>query len=366
MQNNKNQLTTFSKMSKKITTVGIIFGGASGEHDVSINSAKTVIKALSDTKNIKKYELVTIYIDKQGRWWSSKVAESILNNFSINSHLNTNNKTNFKGLNQLPKETENIDIWFPVLHGPYGEDGAVQGLLKLTGKPFVGSDVLGSAIGMDKIAMKAAFQAAGLPQVKFIQVNSSDVSKKKELKISIEKIESTLGYPCFIKPANLGSSVGITKAYDAKQLVKGLRLASQLDKRIVVEKSVRARELECAVLGKNKISTSCVGEVRYISDWYDYQTKYSENSSEVLIPAPIPKTVSAKVQELSLIACKAISAEGLARIDFFYEEDKQNLWINEINTLPGFTSKSMFPMLWEASGINLSQLVARLVESATE
>ncbi len=353
-------------MAVKLTTVGVIFGGVSGEHDVSIKSAATVVSALRDQSNRKKYSVVCFYIDRHGNWFSESISEEILRevNNPVKKKLPTS--TDSKNSHFFPEKIKDIDIWFPALHGPNGEDGSIQGFFKLTGKPFVGSGILGSSLGMDKIAMKAAFSSAGLPQVEYCKVYSKDFLIEHEFNLLLIKIESKLGYPCFIKPANLGSSVGITKAYNRKELIEGLIIASNLDTRMLVEKGIKARELECGVLGKQKVSTSFVGEVRYESDWYDYETKYSVLSSKVLIPAPIPDEICKKVQELSLVAFREISAEGIARVDFFYEEDKCKLWINEINTLPGFTSQSMYPMLWEASGVALSQLVARLVESARE
>ncbi|WP_269623323.1 D-alanine--D-alanine ligase family protein [Prochlorococcus marinus] len=352
-------------MKNKVTNVGIVFGGVSGEHEVSINSAKTILTALRETSNSKKYKGTPFYIDKQGKWLQGEAAENILHADSIPN--TTNNKLNSSiGLNCFPEEIEKIDIWFPVLHGPNCEDGTIQGLFKLTGKPFVGSGVLGSALGMDKIAMKNIFSSVGLPQVSYCEVYKKDLLDKKNLILLIEKIELNLGYPCFIKPANLGSSVGISKAYNKEDLLQGIKIASKLDNRVVVEKGITARELECGVLGKKEMITSCVGEVRYKSDWYDYSTKYSEKSNEILIPAPISIELSNKIKKLALYACNAIAVEGIARVDFFYEENTCNLLINEINTLPGFTSQSMYPMLWAASGINLSKLVSRLIESAKE
>ncbi len=353
-------------MIKEFTTIGIIFGGVSEEHQVSINSAKTIIKALSDSSNLLKYKVTSIYIDKEGKWHSNQFAEEILKKNLIPKESEPANNFIPNSFDDLFYELKQIDIWFPILHGPNGEDGTIQGLFKLTRKPFVGSDVFGSALGMDKIAMKAAFCVSGLPQVEYLPIHNAAVLSEKEISNLIQEIEHKIGYPCFIKPANLGSSVGISKAYNKAELIEGFKIARKLDKRVLIEKSVKARELECAVLGKKKIISSCVGEVNYNSDWYDYNSKYSATSSKITIPASIPEEISRKVKELALIACKVISVEGMARVDFFYQEDKGNLWINEINTIPGFTSQSMYPMLWQASGINISQLVARLVESAKE
>lgn len=353
-------------MRDKITTVGVVFGGISGEHNVSIKSAATVINALRDNSNKKKFEVVSIYIDAKGAWWSGDISEEVLKEGSsfLSNHIVTSSPS--REFTRLPAGTEAVDVWFPLLHGPNGEDGTIQGLFKLTGKPFVGSGILGSALGMDKLAMKAAFAKENLPQVTYCKAYAKDLLDKERKSHLIQQIESELGFPCFVKPANLGSSVGITKAQTQKELIAGLTLAAQLDQRIIIEQSIKARELECAVLGKKYISASCVGEIDCNSDWYDYDSKYSENSAKIIIPAPIKEHIAKKVRDLSLLACKAIAAEGIARVDFFYEEDKDSILINEINTLPGFTSKSMYPLLWAASGINLSQLVARLVESAKE
>ncbi len=351
-------------MNSLITNIGVVFGGNSGEHEISIKSAKNVIKALRSGKNKDKFHVLPIYIDRQGKWYSSELSETILekgilleNKFHQPSELSI-------GFRNLPKESEEINVWYPVLHGPNGEDGTVQGLFKLSGKPFVGSDVLGSALGMDKLAMKAAFLAAGLPQVPYISVNTKDLSNKNQ-DILLKRIEK-LTYPCFVKPANLGSSVGISKVTNQVELLEGLRQASLLDNRIVIEKGVNARELECAAIGNKKMQASLVGEVQFNSEWYDYKTKYSDGACKLLIPAPIPKHLSDQIQKLTLRACDAISAKGMARVDFFYSESQNKLWVNEINTLPGFTSQSMYPLLWEASGLNIENLVAKLVETARE
>ena len=348
------------------TKVGVVFGGVSSEHNVSIKSAKTIVNALRGPSNQNKFEVINTYIDKEGKWWTGSIAENILINPSAKDSIKTFPKNENKKFKFSPKNIEAIDIWFPVLHGPNGEDGSVQGFFQLTDKPFVGSGILGSAIGMDKIVMKTVFAAAGLPQAPYIALTEDDFSEKESLISLIAQIKNSLGYPCFIKPANLGSSLGITKAYSSEEVSIGLKLASTFDKRIVVEKSISGRELECAVLGKKNMRASTVGEISFDSDWYDYETKYSDSLSSTLIPAPIPKRTIKKIQDLSLIACKAISAEGIARVDFFFNENKDQLWINEINTLPGFTKQSMYPLLWEKSGINLEELVAILVETARE
>ena len=353
-------------MKKSVTRIGVVFGGVSREHSVSIKSAKTVVNALRGKSNKSKFEVIAIYLDKKGRWLTGSIAEDILSTCKEieGESLSKNEKS--KGFYQLAKVIDNIDIWYPVIHGPNGEDGSLQGLFQLTGKPFVGSGVLGSAVGMDKITMKIIFAAAGLPQAPYLAFNAEEIELEEKNLSIINEIEQTLGYPCFIKPANLGSSIGITKAYSKKEIIEGLHLAATLDKRIVVEKNINGRELECAILGKTNMKASTVGEISICGDWYDYQTKYSNDLSQVIIPAPISKEIFLKVQELSLLACKAISAEGIARVDFFFDDEENQLFINEINTLPGFTEKSMYPKLWAESGMNLEQLVANLVATAKE
>ncbi len=351
-------------LSKKY--VGVVFGGASREHDVSIKSATNVLNALKSGDNATKFQVIAIYIDIEGRWWPNYVAQKAIKKGSYLEQVEIPSSRMAPGFNGLPKGCENIQVWYPVLHGPNGEDGTIQGLFKLLGKPFVGSGVLASAMGLDKIAMKMAFTAAGLPQVPYFPTNANELRQESLKNKLVETIELEIGFPCFIKPANLGSSVGITKASNKEQLINGLINAAKLDHRLVIEKAVIARELECAVLGFPKLEVSQVGEIKIKAPWYDYKTKYTPNSSKLLIPAPLPTAVKTRVQQLTLEVCKVISAHGMARVDFFYNEETDELWINEINTLPGFTSQSMYPMLWEASGVNLEQLVAKLVETARE
>ena len=353
-------------MKENKKTIGVIFGGKSSEHDVSIKSASTVIKGLKGKKNSTLYNLLCIYIDKSGTWWNSKVANSVLEQGFTLQNIESPNLTTEERFKSIIKEVKNVDIWYPVLHGPNGEDGTIQGLLTLTGKPFVGSGVLGSALGMDKLVMKALFSAANLPQVSYVYANAEDLKESETISVLLKQIETKLGYPCFVKPANLGSSVGISKAYNEDELTNGLKLAAEFDQRIIIEESVRGRELECAVIGKKELRASTVGEIKHSSDWYDYETKYSEGLSKTLIPAPLEPKITKKIQELSLIACKAINVYGMARVDFFFKEETDEILINEINTLPGFTSHSIYPLLWEASGLNLEQLVVKLVDTATE
>ncbi len=352
------------------TRVGLVFGGASGEHAVSIRSANTVIAGLREGANGERYEVRPYYIDRDGRWWPPAVAEEVLARGSApdrDSLPASNPRPGFQG---FPEGALEMDVWFPVLHGPNGEDGTIQGLFTLMQRPYVGSGVLGSAIGMDKQAMKAAFHAAGLPQVPWLSLSRAELIQGEGFappEALLERIENRLGFPCFVKPANLGSSVGISKARDREELVEGLRVAVALDSRLVVEKGVVARELECAVLGPPEgLEASVLGEIRFDADWYDYEAKYSDGRSHTLIPAPVPEGVAGRARAMAIQACEAVGASGLSRVDFFYSEAEDALWLNEINTLPGFTSQSMYPMLWAASGLPLAELLHRLLQNARE
>ena len=345
--------------------VGLLFGGRSGEHEVSLNSARAIANALETGENQDKYELLPFYIQKDGRWLAGLSPEKILDGSLIPSPDPT--PENQLSCWQFPSQVSEVDVWFPILHGPNGEDGTVQGLLKLMQVPFVGSGVLGSALGMDKIAMKMAFAQAGLPQVKYMAVNRSQVwSNPCVFPKLCDEIEATLGYPCFVKPANLGSSVGIAKARSRTELETALDNAASYDRRIVVEESVVAREVECAVLGNDNPKASVVGEITFESDFYDYETKYSVGKADLFIPAAIPDRITTQIQQMSIQAFAAVDAAGLARVDFFYVADTGQVLINEINTLPGFTATSMYPQMWEKSGISFPQLVDRLIQLALE
>ncbi|SBO43066.1 D-alanine--D-alanine ligase family protein [Cyanobium sp. NIES-981] len=352
--------------------VGLIFGGASGEHAISIRSAATVAAALRRGENGGRYATSCFYIDLQGRWWGPELAEQVLAQGRPAGPDQLASAPERPGFQGFPAEALAMEVWFPVLHGPNGEDGTIQGLFTLMQVPYVGSGVLGSAVGMDKQAMKAALAAAGLPQVPYVCLEAGDLEADPEA--VLERLERDLGYPCFVKPANLGSSVGISKAGDRAALLAGLRTAAALDPRLVVEQGVSARELECAVRGggPRPLQASVLGEIRYDADWYDFETKYSEGRSHTVIPAEIPEPVAASARTMALQACRAVNASGLARVDFFYSEagpgeaGEGRLWLNEINTLPGFTSQSMFPMLWEATGVPLETLVDELIQAARD
>ena len=354
-----------------ICHVGVVFGGASGEHAVSIRSAITVVRALRQGANADRYRLSCFYIDRQGRWWPPAVAEAVLEQGVPAEPADLGDPLAPGGFRGFPDGALAVEVWFPVLHGPNGEDGTIQGLFSLMQVPYVGSGVLGSAVGMDKQAMKAAFAAAGLPQVPYACVEASELAKAGTADNAgssglIDRLEAELGYPCFVKPANMGSSVGISKASDRAGLLEGLRQAAALDPRLVVERGVTARELECAVLGTSELRASVLGEICFDADWYDYTTKYSEGLSHTVIPAQVPAELAERAQAMAIAACHAVGASGLSRVDFFYDQSNGDLWLNEINTLPGFTSQSMYPMLWEATGLPLVELVHALVQGARE
>lgn len=354
--------------------VGLLFGGRSGEHEVSIKSAQAIAKALSSSQNADKYEVLPFYIQKNGTWLAGQAPQKVLAAGvplleAENSTANLVTTTNNIQLSpwQSPTQVAEVDVWFPILHGPNGEDGTVQGLLTLMQVPFVGSGVLGSALGMDKIAMKNAFAQAGLAQVEYVALNRAQIWSNPCIFPKIgDRIEESLGYPCFVKPANLGSSVGIAKVRSRSELETALDHAASLDRRIIVEAAVTGRELECAVLGNDNPKASVVGEITYNSDFYDYETKYSQGKADLFIPAQVPDAIAQQVQEMAVTAFMAVDAAGLARVDFFYAEATGKVLINEINTLPGFTATSMYPQLWEKSGISFPELVNQLIQLALE
>ncbi|MFM7425580.1 MAG: D-alanine--D-alanine ligase family protein [Elainella sp.] len=344
--------------------VGALFGGRSGEHEVSIRSAQAIVRALKSADNASKYDVLPFYIQKNGCWLTGPVAEAVL---TSGQSPDTEVLQPEGGLWAFPAAAANIDVWFPMLHGPNGEDGTVQGLLQLMQKPFVGCGVLASALSMDKLAMKQAFAQAGLPQVKYLGVTRSQVwSNPCVFPKLCDQIEAELGYPCFVKPANLGSSVGIAKVRSRSELEAALDSAASYDRRIIVEAGVTAREVECAVLGNAQPKASVVGEISFSSDFYDYETKYTEGKADLHIPARLPDQVARRVQEMAVQAFLAVDGAGISRVDFFYLEATGEILINEINTLPGFTATSMYPQLWAASGVPFPELVDQLVELALE
>jgi D-alanine-D-alanine ligase len=344
-----------------ILKVGLLFGGNSGEHEVSINSAKAIFAALQEGENATKYEVKPFYIEKNGIWQRPQIAQEVLSSGQVYQSDTPQNKW------QFPPEVSEIEVWFPILHGPNGEDGTIQGLLTLMQVPFVGSGVLGSAVGMDKIAMKSAFAQVGLPQVKYMAVTRGQIwSNPCVFPKLCDEIEANLGYPCFIKPANLGSSVGISKAKNRNELEQALDEAAKYDSRIIVEAGVVAREVECAVLGNENPRASVIGEITFESDFYDYETKYTDGKSQMIIPAELPDNVVREIQEMSVKAFTTLNCSGLSRVDFFYVESTGEILINEVNTLPGFTKFSMYPQLWAATGISFPNLVDQLIQMARE
>lgn len=351
--------------------VGLLFGGRSGEHEVSIRSAGAIAQALAAGANAEKYIVVPVYIRKDGGWVSGEVAQQVLTaGKSLADDSNLGELPEMAALAQrLPNlhELGDIGIWFPVLHGPNGEDGTLQGLFEVLQMPYVGCGVLGSALGMDKLAMKSAFAQVGLPQVKYRGVSRSQIYSNPCIFPKLcDQLEAELGYPCFVKPANLGSSVGIAKATNRKELEAALDSAASYDRRVIVEAGVVAREVECSILGNDDPKASVLGETRFSNDFYDYEAKYSEGGAQLLIPSPVPDEVRDRIQAMAIQAFQAIDAAGISRVDFFYLESTGEVLINEINTMPGFTATSMYPMMWQASGVGFPELVDKLIQLGLE
>jgi D-alanine-D-alanine ligase len=355
-------------MSKKIK-VGVLFGGRSSEHEVSLVSATSVINSLDK----EKYDVVMIGITREGRWLSSENAMKMLKDSRKIEYI-SNEKIllpdpNQKGLVEISKKKstfdENLDVIFPVLHGSFGEDGTIQGLLELANIPYIGAGVLASSVGMDKIIQKNLFLQAKLPITRFIWFYYKNYLQ--DIEGWIEKIEVKLDYPCFIKPANSGSSVGIYKAHDKEELKSFIDKAAKYDLKILVEKAVyHAREIECAVLGSNDPEASVLGEIVPSNEFYDYDAKYVDGKSECIIPAELSKEMTAQIQEIAIEAFKSIDCYGMARVDFFIDSKENEIYLNEVNTIPGFTSISMYPKLWEASGVSYPELLDRLIQLAIE
>jgi D-alanine-D-alanine ligase len=386
-------------VSKKLR-VGVVFGGRNSEHEVSLQSARSVMTALDQ----EKYEVVPIGIDKHGRWL---VGNDPLLALEQAADAKLLNRPPQSGVVQLPAPlhrsrgrlpdaataidqagmepedgqsatalaqseprsgnlmaAQQLDVIVPILHGMYGEDGTLQGLLELADVPYVGCGVLASAVGMDKGVMKAAFAAAGLPQVPYVLVRRTDWQRDRAA--VLDHIETTLRYPVFTKPANAGSSVGVSKCRNRDELASGLAVAAEHDRRLIIEQGINPRELEVAVLGNDQPEASVVGEIVPANEWYDYADKYLEGRTAYRIPAPLDEKTSAQVREMAVAAFKAIDGAGLARVDFLLDKDMGQLYLNEVNTLPGFTAISMYPQLWEASGLPYARLLDRLIELAIE
>ena len=365
-------------MAKKIR-VGVIFGGRSGEHEVSVRSARAVIESLDR----KKYTVVPLAITKEGRWLSPAEAAGLLPETtrrllveevtSSGERLTILADPSRKGLVAFERNGDAgsppaIDVVFPVLHGTYGEDGTIQGLLEMAGLPYVGCGVLASSTGMDKVAMKALFRDAGLPLCKYVWFLRSEW--EADGRTVVNRVARTIGFPCFVKPANLGSSVGISRAGDARALRESIALAARYDRKIIVEEGLDAREIECAVIGNDHPEASLPGE--YVvhqkgAEFLDYTEKYSNTGHvEFVVPAPLPKRTSDQIRQMAIKAFKAVDGAGLARVDFFLRRDTKELLINELNTIPGLTDVSGYPKLWGATGLPLPQMLDRLVELAFE
>jgi len=369
-------------MAKK-PRVGVLFGGRSGEHEVSLLSAASILKAIDR----KKFDVVPIGITKEGRWLAAADAAGLLegDKSAVARRLRAGDPEATPGAKLLHEgiptllapvpgpqgpEGKAIDVVFPVLHGTFGEDGTIQGLFELAGIAYVGSGVLGSSAGMDKDAMKRLFAQAGLPIVKHVTLLRSEWEAWPRK--AVAKIEAALKYPLFVKPANLGSSVGISKAHDRRELGPALDEAAKYDRKLIVEQGVggtksRARELEVGVLGNDDPKASVVGEIIPGKEFYDYEAKYLSEGSVPVIPAKITRAQTKQIREMAVAAFRACDLAGLARVDFLMEPDgKRRIYLNEVNTLPGFTQISMYPKLWEATGIPYSDLITRLIELALE
>ena len=342
--------------------IGIIFGGNSNEHEISISSAKTVFNAFHSKVNLKRFKIKVFYINKKGTWFNSEESKRILIEGDRKVVEDANKILNRDKINFLEKiEMNSIDIWFPLLHGLNGEDGAIHGFLKFTEKPVVGCGILGSALGMDKILMKKIFSSLNIPQVNYLAIQNQNLYDEKiRDKLQAEIIEK-LDFPLFVKPSNSGSSIGISKVKNKSDIFQALMKAWEVDSRIVVEEGLEVRELECGIIGKSVLYTSEIGEVSYKSDWYNYESKYSLKN-KVIIPAVINPEIASQIKKIARISCEALNIFGFARVDFFLDKFSNKIFLNEINTIPGFTTNSMFPMLWKASGLNIDQLVAKLVE----
>jgi len=364
-------------VAKKIR-VGVIFGGRSGEHEVSIRSAQAIIEAI----NPKKFEVVPIAISKEGKWLGPAQATHLLPE-NVHRLLKARQPDaagdvallgdpSHKGLISLASgnstSAEKLDVVLPALHGPYGEDGTLQGLLEMADVPYVGCGVLASSCGMDKVTMKALFVQAGLPICKHIWFLRSQWRSNPD-KI-LRKIKSDIGLPCFVKPANLGSSVGVSRAVDKKSLGDAIELAAEYDRKIIIEEEILAREIECAILGNDEPQASLPGEYVIYEEsarFLDYTEKYANTGNvSFVVPAPLTKAQTNKIQKMAIQAFQAVDGSGLARVDFFLERKSGELLINELNTLPGLTEVSGYPKMWAASGISFDQLLENLIELAFE
>lgn len=341
-------------MGNEKIRLGIIYGGKSSEHEVSLRTALSIMQAV----DANKYEVTPVYVQLDGSWVTGEPLAGQLPDKIEDLRLSASKSGSLFAMNGQ------VDVVFPVVHGPYGEDGTMQGLLELANIPYVGTGVMASAVGMDKWMMKTVFAQAGLPQVNYVGLLRSQWETDSEE--VMDRIERELGYPCFVKPANMGSSVGINKAKNREELAHALDVAAKFDRRLIVEQFVQARELEIGVLGNEELATSVVGEVIAAKEFYDYEAKYKGAGTELSIPAIVPEHVSEQIADIAKQAFQALDGSGLSRIDFFWDEKNDQLYINEVNTMPGFTPFSMYPMLFQAAGVSYSELIDRLVQLGIE
>ena len=349
--------------------LGVIFGGRSGEHEVSLVSAKSVLTTLDP----EKYHITQIGINQDGEWLVGdqvleKLSEKRLDSLDDAVMFPIPSKSQVysleeRGSEELIKVFAELDIIFPVLHGSYGEDGTMQGLFELNDLAYVGAGVLGSSVGMDKALFKDVMIANQIPVVPSILVDSSEL---KKMDVVLERVEEFNSYPVFVKPANMGSSVGVSKCNDVEEAAAGIMEAARFDRRILVEKGINAREIELSVLGNQEPRVSIPGEIRPTAEFYSYDAKYHDDTSELLIPAPLSEEQVQLTQEYALRAYKAIDCAGMARVDFLLDKDTNEIFMNELNTIPGFTPISMYPKLWEASGLPYGELIDELIQLALE
>lgn len=356
--------------NKKRLRVGILFGGRSGEHEVSLASAASVIRSL-DTD---KYEAVPIGITKDGRWLVGAAAQKMTEQRMLPELLKNGERVvlppdpSASALVPLgpgnSQPSVKVDVIFPVLHGTFGEDGTVQGLLDLAGVAYVGAGVLGSAVGLDKDVQKRLFRDAKIPIVEFLSISRHEWETNRGK--TLVAIKKKFRFPLFVKPATLGSSVGMTRAHEAAELPAAMDLAASFALKIIVERAIRGREIEVAVLGNDEPRASVPGEIIPHREYYDYSAKYLESGSQIEIPAKLSKKQVAQFQEYAIRGYRGIECAGMARVDFFLERGTNKIYLNEINTIPGFTSISMYPKMWEASGVSYTELISRLIELAIE
>lgn len=340
--------------------LGLLYGGKSAEHDVSLSTAKAVIQAL----NFDQYDVFPIYITREGEWRKgAQLTMPVENTDDLVFKMDGNEEKPNDISSFLVSDEKPFDVIFPLLHGTNGEDGTVQGLLEVLNLPYVGNGVLASAAGMDKVVMKQLFEVAGLQQVPYVYFIRKEWQKKQEE--LLKEMEDKLSWPMFVKPANLGSSVGISKATNHEELIKAVNLALKYDRKIVVETGITAREVEMAVLGNDEPKVSVPGEIKPVTDFYDYDSKYNDNQTDLLIPAPVSDSVIANMSDMAKRAFKIIDCSGLVRADFFVTAEDE-IYINEINTMPGFTPVSMYPILWQNTNLSYSDLIEELISLAIE